>query len=113
MKYSELFRKAAAVFKRHRWIQGSWEKTDPTCGYCLLGAIGKVESKPEKYQKESPPGSNYLIRAIEKEFPERLTYGIKRETVLIYSFNDHRNTTRKDVLKVLQVAQELSAKDNQ
>lgn len=113
MKYSELFRKAAAVFKRHRWVQEKWESKDPTCGYCILGAIGKVEGKPKKYQSDAPPGSNYLIRAIEKEFPERLDYSTKRETVLIYSFNDHTETKRKDVLKVLQIAQELAAKDNQ
>lgn len=113
MKYSELFKKARAVFKRHRWVQGSWEMNDPTCGYCLLGAIGKVEGNPQKYKSDAPPGSGYIVKAIEKEFPDRLERGTRRETVIIYCFNDRSATTRKDVLKVLKTAEELALQDNQ
>lgn len=85
---------------------------DPTCGYCLLGAIGKVEGNPLKYQSDAPPGSDYLIKAIEREFPDRV-FRSRRETVFIYSFNDHTETKRKDVLKVLKTAEELALQDNQ
>lgn len=113
MKYSELFKKARDVFKRHRWVQGVWEMNDPTRGYCLLGAIGKVEGNPEKYKSDAPLGSDYIIKAIEKEFPDRLDRRTQRKTVIIYTFNDSNSTTRKDVLKVLKTAEELSLQDNQ
>lgn len=109
--------KARAVFKRHRWIQGCGFKDVPTAGYCLLGAIDKshgVSIEASDFASSKVRGAAVVARAVKELFPERYVargqYSgnpLSNESKVM-EFNDNKDTTRKDALKVLDRAIELT-----
>lgn len=105
--------KARAVFKRHRWIQGDGFNERPTAGYCLLGAIDKahgVDEREDNFAADNVKGAGVVARAIKELFPSRYVakncfFGNKTTNEYkVVEFNDHKDTSRKDALKVLDRA---------
>lgn len=100
-----------------RWMQGGmsslgdgYETADPwqqaNCSMCLLGAIQYATDRSDEGRFDDEKAAVMTVeQIIAKLYPERITGRLMRA---IPSFNDHPDTTHKDVRGVLNLALALA-----
>lgn len=95
---SKVIRTAIDIIEEKGWVQhygGDMEH-----GFCILGA---VETIFPTYGRTSATEWKALIEVIEEQYPDRCQ-GVRMNPLNITLFNDHPDTTKAEVLAVMEKA---------